>query len=81
VLAKKLLYRLIYGVIALQLLLLVVDGFPVGLSVLSVVSHAIYAQNLRRFPIVKLSDPLFLVSCGTSPSHLYNLMFIWGERS
>jgi hypothetical protein len=67
VLAKKLLYRLIYGVIALQLLLLVVDGFPVGLSVLSIVSHAIYAQNLRRFPIVKLSDPLFLVSCGMYP--------------
>jgi hypothetical protein len=69
VFAKKLLYRLIYGVIGLQLLLLVVDGFPVGLSVLSVVSHVIYAQNLRRFPIVKLTDPLFLISCGRpSPS-------------
>jgi hypothetical protein len=64
VLAKKLLYRLIYGVIGLQLLLLLVDGFPVGLSVLSIVSHGIYAQNLRRFPIVKLTDPLFLLSCG-----------------
>ena len=62
--AKKLLYRLIYGVVALQVLLLVVDRFPVGLSVLSVVSHGIYAQNLRRFPIVKLTDPLFLLSCG-----------------
>jgi hypothetical protein len=64
VLAKKLLYRLIYGVVAVQLLLLVVDKFPVGLSALSVVSHGIYAQNLRRFPIVKLTDPLFLLSCG-----------------
>ncbi|EAT88652.1 hypothetical protein HBI56_042050 [Parastagonospora nodorum] len=63
VLAKKLLYRLIYGVIVLQVLLLAVDGFPVGLSALSIVSHAIYAQNLRKFPIVKLTDPLFLVSC------------------
>ncbi|ORX97601.1 transmembrane adaptor Erv26 [Clohesyomyces aquaticus] len=62
VFAKKLLTRLIYGIIVIQLLLLV-DGFPLGLSVLSIVSHAIYAQNLRRFPIVKLSDPLFLVSC------------------
>ncbi|PVH95337.1 DUF396-domain-containing protein [Periconia macrospinosa] len=35
-----------------------------GLSALSVVSHFIYAQNLRRFPIVKLTDPLFLLSCG-----------------
>ncbi|KAH7077276.1 transmembrane adaptor Erv26-domain-containing protein [Paraphoma chrysanthemicola] len=63
VLAKKLLYRLIYGVVGLQVLLLVVDGFPIGLSALSVVSHVVYAQNLRRFPIVKLTDPLFLLSC------------------
>lgn len=64
VLAKKLLYRLIYGVVGVQFLLLVVDKFPVGLSLLSVVSHGIYAQNLRRFPVVKLTDPLFLLSCG-----------------
>lgn len=64
VLAKKLLTRLIYTIIGLQLLLIVVDRFPVGLSLLSVGSHVIYAQNLRRFPIVKLKDPLFLVSCG-----------------
>lgn len=66
VLAKKLLYRLIYGVVGLQVLLLIVDGFPIGLSALSVVSHVIYAQNLRRFPIVKLTDPLFLLSCSMS---------------
>lgn len=59
--------RLIYSIIGLQFLLLVMDRFPFGLSVLSIVSHAVYAQNLRRFPIVKLTDPLFLLSCGTSP--------------
>ncbi|KAH7132299.1 transmembrane adaptor Erv26 [Dendryphion nanum] len=64
VLAKKLLTRLIYGIIGLQLLLFLADGFPATLSVLSVVSHIIYAQNLRKFPIVKLTDPLFLLSCG-----------------
>ncbi|EFQ85416.1 hypothetical protein PTNB73_03236 [Pyrenophora teres f. teres] len=63
VFAKKLLYRLIYGVVAIQILLLFVDKFPIGLSALSVVSHGIYAQNLRRFPVVKLTDPLFLLSC------------------
>ncbi|KAF3034677.1 erv26 super protein [Didymella heteroderae] len=63
VFAKKLLTRLIYGVIAIQTLLLLVDGFPIGLSALSIASHVIYAQNLRRFPIVKLTDPLFLLSC------------------
>ncbi|KAF2832074.1 DUF396-domain-containing protein [Ophiobolus disseminans] len=63
VFAKKLLYQLIYGVVGLQVLLLLVDGFPIGLSALSIVSHVIYAQNLRKFPIVKLTDPLFLLSC------------------
>jgi hypothetical protein len=64
VFAKKLLNNLIYGVIGVQTLLLLVDGFPIGLSALSIVSHVIYSQNLRRFPIVKLTDPLFLLSCG-----------------
>jgi hypothetical protein len=26
----------------------------------------VYAQNLRRFPVVKLTEPTFLLSCGTS---------------
>lgn len=69
VFAKKLLYRLIYAVVAVQLLLLVVDKFPVGLSALSVVSHGVYAQNLRRFPVVKLTEPMFLLSCGTFLTH------------
>lgn len=66
VLAKKLLTQLIYGVIGVQVTLFLVDGFPMTLSGLSVASHIIYAQNLRRFPIVKLTDPLFLLSCGRS---------------
>jgi len=65
VLSKKLLTRLIYGVIGLQVLLCVVDGFPLGLSALSIISHVVYLQNLRRFPVVKLTDPTFLASCGT----------------
>ncbi|KAF4625990.1 hypothetical protein G7Y89_g12170 [Cudoniella acicularis] len=63
VIAKKLLTRLIYFVIGLQTLLLLVDGFPFMLSVLSIVSHVVYLGNMRRFPIVKLSDPLFITSC------------------
>ena len=54
---------MIYVVIALQLLLCVVDKFPFGLSALSIFSHVIYMQNLRRFPVVKLTDPMFLLSC------------------
>ena len=63
VLAKKILTRMIYAVIGIQVLLLV-DKFPLTLSVLSIGSHVVYMQNLRRFPIVKLNDPIFLLSCG-----------------
>lgn len=65
VLAKKLLTRLIYLVVAVQVLLALFDKFPLGLSALAIASHGVYHQNLRRFPIVKLTDPIFLLSCGT----------------
>lgn len=67
VFTKKLLSRLIYGVIAIQFLLGAVDRFPITLCALSIASHFIYLQNLRRFPIVKLTGPVFIVSCGSCP--------------
>ena len=63
VIAKKIVTRMIYAVIASQVLLTLVDKFPWTLSALSIGSHVVYMQNLRRFPIVKLTDPVFLVSC------------------
>ncbi|KAJ5974006.1 hypothetical protein N7481_011216 [Penicillium waksmanii] len=63
VLARKLLTRLIYGIITIQILLVLIDRFPIFLSALGIASHLVYASNLRRFPIVKLSDPLFILSC------------------
>jgi hypothetical protein len=60
---RRLLTRVIYGVIAIQLLLWLLDGFPLSLSLLAIVSHLVYASNLRRFPFVKLSDPVFILSC------------------
>jgi hypothetical protein len=63
VLSSRVLRRLIYTVISAQLLLWLVDGFPWHLTLLGVASHAVYMSNLRHFPIVKLSDPLFLASC------------------
>lgn len=62
--AKRLLTRLIYSIIALQLLLCVVDRFPFLPTALGIFSHFIYLGNMRRFPFVKLTDPLFLTSCG-----------------
>ncbi|KAK3167987.1 hypothetical protein OEA41_004433 [Lepraria neglecta] len=63
VIARKLLTRLIYTVISIQALLAVIDRFPFLLSSLSIASHAVYMGNLRHFPIVKLTDPVFILSC------------------
>ncbi|PGH10835.1 hypothetical protein AJ80_07386 [Polytolypa hystricis UAMH7299] len=63
VLTSRLLNRLIYGIISLHLLLCIVDRLPFTLCLLSIFSHLVYASNLRRFPLVKLSDPLFMLSC------------------
>jgi len=63
VIAKRLLTRMVYSVIAVQVLLALIDGFPYLLSLLSIGSHIVYLGNMRRFPVVKLSDPLFLTSC------------------
>lgn len=63
VIAKRFLTRLIYSVVGLQLLLCVVDGFPFFLTLVGIVSHVVYLGNMRRFPFVKLTDPLFIASC------------------
>lgn len=63
VIAKRLLTRLIYGIIGLQAVLWLVDGFPLGLTLMSIVSHVVYLGNMRRFPFVHLTDPLFILSC------------------
>ncbi|OAA48519.1 DUF396 domain protein [Metarhizium rileyi] len=63
VIAKRLLTRLIYTVIAVQVALWLVDGFPFGATLIGVFAHIVYLGNMRRFPFVKLSDPLFLLSC------------------
>jgi hypothetical protein len=62
--AKRFLTRLIYSIMALQLLLCVVDRFPFLPTLLGIFSHFVYLGNMRRFPFVKLTDPLFLASCG-----------------
>jgi hypothetical protein len=68
VFAKRFLSRLIYSVMVLDVLLCVIDRFPFWLTVLGIVSHVVYLGNMRRFPFVKLADPLFLLSCGVSKS-------------
>ncbi|SPN96682.1 related to transmembrane protein Tex-261 [Cephalotrichum gorgonifer] len=63
VLAKRVLVRIIYFVIGVQFLAWAVDGLPFTLSVLSILSHLVYLGNMRRFPFVQLTDPLFIASC------------------
>lgn len=63
VLSAKVLRRLIYAVISIQILLWLVDGFPFYLTLLGIASHLLYLSNLRHFPIVKLTDVFFLGSC------------------
>jgi len=63
VIAKKLLTRLIYIIMGIQLLLWLVDGLPFGATLLGVFCHVVYLGNMRKFPFVKLTDPLFLLSC------------------
>ncbi|KAF5018664.1 hypothetical protein F66182_9339 [Fusarium sp. NRRL 66182] len=63
VIAKRFLTRLIYSVIGIQTVLWLVDGLPFWGTLLTIGSHVVYLGNMRRFPFVKLSDPLFLASC------------------
>ena len=66
VFTKKLLTRIIYAIITIQILLALVDRFPPLLSLLSIGSHAVYAGNLRYFPTVRLTDPILILSCGNN---------------
>lgn len=63
VIAKRFLTKLIYSIMVLQLILCIVDRFPLLPTALGIFSHFIYLGNMRRFPFVKLADPLFLASC------------------
>jgi hypothetical protein len=64
VLAKRLLTRLIQIIIGVQVALWLLDGFPFWATVLGIFSHVVYLGNMRKFPFVQLTDPLFLLSCG-----------------
>ncbi|KAI9800572.1 MAG: erv26 super protein [Piccolia ochrophora] len=63
VLSKRILTNLIYVVVGIQLILALIDGLPWRWTTLSVGSHLVYKLNLRRFPFVRLSDPVFVTSC------------------
>lgn len=60
---RRFLNRAIYVIITTLVLLCVTDRFPLKLVALSVVSHLVYRANLKRFPVISLASPTFVVSC------------------
>lgn len=72
--------QLIYAIIALQLLLCLVDRFPFWLTLFGVVSHVVYLGNMRRFPFVTLTDPLFITSCGRASYFLILYCTLWADH-
>ncbi|KAH3899314.1 related to Protein SVP26 [Saccharomycodes ludwigii] len=60
---KRFLSRSIYGIICLFILLMAIDGFPIVLSCFSIFSYFIYLQNLKKFPFISLTGPIFVSSC------------------
>lgn len=59
---KRFLTRAIYTIVAIHLLLVLLDGFPIKKSIFAIASYFIYLQNLKTFPFISLSDPIFLLS-------------------
>lgn len=60
---KRILRKLIYVIMGIFVALVVIDRFPIWLSLFSIVSYFVYLQNLNRFPYVELTSPIFLGSC------------------
>lgn len=60
---KRLLTKIIYGIILIYILLLIFDRFPFFLTLFSIFSYVVYLQNLKNFPFIKLSDPVLIASC------------------
>ncbi|KAK6535936.1 erv26 superfamily protein [Arthrobotrys megalospora] len=63
VVSRRILTRLIQAIIVAHVLLFAFDGFPFLLTLFSGASHGVYAMNLRRFPMVALTDGWFIGSC------------------
>lgn len=63
VLTKRALGWAIKGIAVVLVLLWLFDGFPLGLTIFTLGSYYVYYLNLRRFPNVELTNPVFIGSC------------------
>lgn len=71
VFAKRLLVRLIWFSIGLQLIIALVDRLPFLPTLFGIAAHIVYLGNMTRFPFVKLTDPLFVLSGAMVLIHHY----------
>ncbi|ODQ48691.1 hypothetical protein PICMEDRAFT_70308 [Pichia membranifaciens NRRL Y-2026] len=62
-LTKRFLSRSILVVSAILILLYLFDGFPFKLTLFTLFSNYVYNLNLRKFPNIQLTNPVFVVSC------------------
>ncbi|CAI8501299.1 unnamed protein product [Hanseniaspora opuntiae] len=59
---KKVLSKLVFGIIATYTLLMFVDGLPIKLCLFSMFSHLVYYKNLDKFPFINLKNMYFILS-------------------
>lgn len=51
------------AVVVIQLLLWIVDGYPMWHIWFSVACHGFYSLLLKEFPFIELTSPVFIASC------------------
>ncbi|KAL6934035.1 related to Protein SVP26 [Hanseniaspora guilliermondii] len=59
---KKVLSKLVFGIVGTYVLLMFVDGLPIKLCLFSMFSHLIYYKNLDKFPFINLKNMYFILS-------------------
>lgn len=62
-LTKKILKYSIFGVLAIHVLLMLFDGFPIFTTMFGIALHGVYYQFLKDFPFVNFSSPMFIGAC------------------
>ncbi|KAJ3393502.1 erv26 super protein [Lobulomyces angularis] len=68
VMTKKIIRWTTYSILLLHSLLLFLDGLPFIQTVISMACLGWYSLLLPNFPIIELSNPIFLISCDNTSS-------------
>ncbi|CDK25272.1 unnamed protein product [Kuraishia capsulata CBS 1993] len=60
---RRFLSRSINSIVVLLILLWIVDGFPFKLTLFSLATYYVYHLNMKTFPYINLTGPIFVSSC------------------